>query len=397
MPITELYTAITEHIDRVNLIRGGARSGKTYALIQMAIKWLIYGKVGPHEIKDGIAIIARETFPALRRTVLREFIDVMHQMNLMKFVEWRKSTHEFKFQGRDIMFLSLDQESKILGMQTKWIWLNEANPISYNIFQQMFLRCEHFAFLDYNPYDDEWLKNELEDKRMKTLKDVSLTVSTYHNNPYLPESIKKEIEDLKYTDLDMYNVYAKGEWVKAKGRIFPNFELVDDLPTSFDKEYAGLDYGYSNDPTALIQVRQVGKELYLKEHLYQTGLLNTDIVDYIKNNLFGIKIIADNAEQKSIEEMKRARIRVKAAWKGKDSVMQGIQYVKQHKLFVLKDSVNLMYELKHYKYQRDATGIYINKPEDKHNHLCDALRYCVQSHSRVFKIKVVGWFDLYLI
>ena len=194
---TEVYKNLTKDIKRINLCRGGARSSKTHSLIQMSIKWLWSGKLGNKEIPTGIAIIARETFPALRRTVLREFINLMISDGFMEYVEWRRSVHEFEYQGRQITFLSLDDESKVLGVQTAWFWINEGNPIKYNIFQQLLMRCENYCFLDYNPFDKGgWIHKKLEKARMKK-GDVSLTVSTFRMNPHLPAAMIEEIEYLK--------------------------------------------------------------------------------------------------------------------------------------------------------------------------------------------------------
>ena len=163
METTEVYKLVTSNIKKINLLRGGARSSKSHSLEQMAIKWLWTGKIGDkiYHTKNskgekissdkGEAFILRETMPALRRTILKEFENLLHEYGLYKFIEHRKSFHEFRYKGRQISFFSLDDESKVLGQQTTWFWINEGNPVNYNIFNQLLIRCDFFCFLDYNP------------------------------------------------------------------------------------------------------------------------------------------------------------------------------------------------------------------------------------------------------
>lgn len=378
MPTTEVYQLVTEDVKRINLLRGGARSSKTHSLIQMSIKWLWTGEIGNKHIPKGIAIIARETFPALRRTVLREFINMMHSEGLMPYVKWRRSVHEFEYQGRQITFLSLDDESKVLGMQTVWFWINEGNPIQHNIFQQLLMRCEGHAFLDYNPFDEDgWINQELELKRLPNKGDVSLSISTFRMNPFLPPEMIDEIEYLKETDYELYQVYNQGNWAKVTGLIFGSFTEVPDMPDG--KTAYGLDFGFTNDPTGLIQVTKIGKNLYMKELLYKKGLLTSELIDFMRDNVpKTTKIIADSADPKAIEEIRRAGFRIKASKKGPDSIRKGIDTIKMHKLFVTQDSVNLQMEFKRYKYKVDKDGRTLNEPIDMYNHLCDALRYCCE-------------------
>ena len=216
MATSEVYNLLTNDLQRINLLRGSARSGKTHALLQMSIKWLWSGMLGGKAIPSGIAIIARETFPSLRRSVLREFIGLLRVYGIEKFIEYRRTTHEFEYQGRQIFFLPLDEESKILGMQTEWFWINEGNRVKFSIFNQLLMRCAHYAFLDYNPWDqDGWINQELELKRLPLRKDVNLTISTFRMNPHLPEAIVKEIEELYHTDRQLYEVYANGNWMQS--------------------------------------------------------------------------------------------------------------------------------------------------------------------------------------
>jgi phage terminase large subunit len=215
---TEVYKMVTSDIKKINLLRGGARSSKSYSLEQMALNWLWTGYIGKEYIPKGEALILRETMPALRRTILKEFINLCHQYKIMPFIEWKKSFNEFKYKGRQISFFSLDEESKVLGIQSAWFWINEGNPVSYNIFNQLLIRCENFCFLDYNPFDPGgWINQELELKRLPLRGDVSLNISTYKMNPYLPQTIIDEIEGLAMTDPQLFQVYNRGNGQNLQG------------------------------------------------------------------------------------------------------------------------------------------------------------------------------------
>lgn len=373
MALTEVYTQVTSDIKRINLLRGGARSSKTHSLIQMSIRWLWTGYLGEHHIPTGIALITRETFPALRRTVLREFINMMHSEGLMSYINWRRSVHEFEFQGRQITFLSLDDESKVLGMQTAWFWINEGNPVSYNIFQQLLMRCENFAFCDYNPFDEDgWLNQELELKRLPRRGDVSLTVSTFRMNPYLPPSMIQEIEYLKETDKALYDIYNLGNWAKFQGLVYPNWHEFDtDKPEG--KVCYGLDFGY-NHATALVKVTKAeDRKLYWEEIIYGRELTPSDVIALLNEMGFSktAKIYADDSRPDSIEEVRRAGYNIRKARKGK--VFTSITAIKKYHLFV--KGANLISEVKRYRWKEDKHDSLDDEPLKKDDDAMDAGRY----------------------
>jgi phage terminase large subunit len=284
--------------------------------------------------------------------------------------------------NRQISFFSLDEESKVLGLQTAWFWINEGNPVSFNIFNQLLIRCENFCFLDYNPYDPGgWINQKLELNRMVNRHDVSLSISTYKMNPYLPIAIIDEIEGLAQTDPQLFQVYNAGEWAELTGLIYSRYTEVD--YTIEGLSVLCLDFGYI-DPMALIEITLNIKEkqLLVKELYYKRETLVSDLITYLKDNGFDTRdylIIADSANPEKIEEIRRAGIRIRGARKGKGAIRKGVDTVKQYNILVYSDdnypANNIIKELSRYKWREDKEGESMEEPIDKFNHALDAIRY----------------------
>ena len=388
--VTKVFRQIWEtNPARVILLRGGARSSKSFSLAQIAYLWLMSGMFGPKCISEGPFSIVRATFPALRATVLKDFEHILLSSNRYHLVEHKKTTYTFKYKKREVVFFSADDSHKLRGRKHAIIWFNEGDSCTFDHFTQALLRTEHHAIIDCNPSNsDSWVKTEIEDKRMEERGDVQLHISTFRMNPFLPQGIIDEIKSLEHTDEELYKVYNQGEWAKISGKVFPNYNIVDELPIS-DKVYFGLDFGW-NDPTALIEVRQIENELFIKEHLYKSEMPNSELIAYIREYIGSGKIVADSASPRNIDELRKAGIRVKPAKKGPDSVLQGIQLVRQHVLNIHSESVNVLRELKTYKFLKDSDGEVTNKPVDYNNHLLDALRYAVSTYSKRGLFKILG-------
>ena len=372
---TRVYHDVVNNIKRVNCLRGGTRSTKSFSLTQMAVRWLMYGKIGNLSIPSGDFFILRESFPALRRTVLKDFEMILSHEGFMPYVNHIKTTHEFKREKRTISFFSADDESKIHGPQNTIFWINEATAVPEKVFNQLIFRCSHFCFLDYNPNNPEsYIKHRIEDDRMLNDKDVSLDISTVYDNPFLTKAQFKEI--LKIKDEDLRKIYLQGAWAELSGLIFPNVELIDTLPIDFEAQRFGIDFGWV-DPTTLIEVRKKDNNLYLHEHLYSPEVTNNKLADICHENINGSKAIADSASPLQIKELVNRGIRVRPAKKGPDSLLKGINTMKSYNLFVTKSSINLIKEFKTYKWQKDKEDNIIQKPIDDYNHGIDAARYAI--------------------
>jgi len=378
---TRVYRDVVNNIKRVNCLRGGTRSTKSFSLTQMAVRWLMYGKIGNINLPRGDFFVLRESFPALRRTVLKDFEMILSHEGFMPYVNHVKTTHEFKRQNRTISFFSADDESKIHGPQNSIFWINEATAVPEKVFNQLIFRCSHFCFLDYNPNDPQsWIKEKIEEERMIKDKDVSLDISTVHDNPFLSEAQLKEI--LKIKDMDLRNIYLKGNWAELSGLIFKDFKLIDSLPIDYEASRFGIDFGWV-DPTTLIEIRKKGTDLYLHEHLYAPEITSNILADICHERIHGTKAIADSASPLQIQELRNRGVRVKGAKKGPDSLIKGIINMKSYNLYVTKSSINLIKELRTYKWQKDKEDKLIDKkPIDVYNHAIDAARYALSDMTK---------------
>ena len=269
----------------------------------------------------------------------------------------------------------MDDAAKKRGSKRDILYLNEANELSYEEQFQLAIRTEKQVIIDYNPSDNQsWIYDLLEERK----DEIDFVQSTYKDNPFLPQETIREIENLKYTDDDYYRIYALGERGSGRTLIFQYQQIkgIDYHTTQFVG--LGMDFGYSNDPTTIVEVWKGGiNDLYIKELCYKTKLTNNDIIGELKKLDVAphTLIVADSAEPKSIEELRRAGFNIKPTKKGKDSVNVGIDYIRRHNLLVTEDSINLIKELNNYKWRMDRDGNMMNQPIDAFNHAIDALRY----------------------
>jgi phage terminase large subunit len=221
---------------------------------------------------------------------------------------------------------------------------------------------------------------------MPNIGDVHLDVSTYHDNPFLPQSIRDEIESLKHLDRDLYNIYSLGKWTKMKGLIYPNYELYDEDPDG-GRMVIGLDFGYTH-PMGVVQVIMKGNDIYLKELFYEREKITSDLIE----SLFEVrtkKFIADNSRPEAIRELKNNGFNVKPSKKGADSVKHGIMLVKLYNMKVHKGSVNLQQELQRYKWAEARDGVQKEEPVKQWDDLLDAVRYAVTYLHKGGRIKFI--------
>ena len=372
---------------KIKINRGGTRSSKTYSLAQLFVVWLLTGiirqdkKTGDNEyIKKGTASVTRKTFPALRTTAMKDFLEILHESKTYDLIDHSKTLNTFTYQNRTVEFFSADNEQKVRGKGQALLWCTEGNELNFDLeYFQLFIRTTHYTFIDFNPSDElTWINQELELKRLPELNDVDVIISTHKDNRFLPKSMHDEIEYLIKSNPSYYQIYGLGMYGKIEGLIFPEFHIVPYSSISEMPIYNyGLDWGFSNDPTALIEIRIKGDNLYLHEIIYETGLTNTDIIDALR--VFNITsqhtIIADHAEPKSIEDLFRAGFDIHPCVKGTDSIKHGIDKIKDYKIHVTSSSLSTIKEFRSYVWALDKNGYALNKPVDKMNHSIDAIRY----------------------
>jgi phage terminase large subunit len=377
--VTNVFERNYESTKRIVVNRGGTRSSKTYSLSQLTAKWLITGSLRECDkiYTTGVLSIVRETFPALKATVLRDFEEVLTTLGYFNAVDINKTERTYKYKGRTVEFFSLDDQQKVRGRKRDILWINEGNELDYDDFRQLNFRTSDVIFIDFNPSDpNTWINTEIEQKRFHTEGDVEIIVSTYRDNKFLDPNLVKEVEILQHTDSDFWKIFGEGDYAQIQGLVFKNWDICKELPTDLKNFGYALDFGFSNDETAMIEAGVQNGEIWVNELIYETGLTNPDISQRINDLSLkkNVVIVADSSEPKSIQELKNLKQYVEGAVKGQDSVRHSINLLKQYKINVTANSVNLIKELKSYKWKQ-KDGQNLNEPVDKFNHLLDALRY----------------------
>ncbi len=364
--VNKVYTHLKRSKKKIVVEQGGTRSGKTYNILL----WIIFHYCAKY---TGQTItIARKTFPAVRSSVMRDFFDILKQHQLYNEDYHNKSNSEYILNGNLVEFVSLDQPQKIRGRKRDLAFLNEANELTFEDWQQIVFRTNGRIILDYNPSDSfHWIYD-----RVIPREDADFYQTTYRDNPFLDATIVAEIERLKQTDEHYWRVYGLGERGTNRAQVF-QFTTYQQLPPQAKFLSYGLDFGFTNDPSALVACYQWGDNLYFQEVLYSTNLTNQDLSQMFTKFEVGRydEVFADSSEPKSIEELHRMGFNVKPTAKGADSVNAGIDMLKRYKLHV--NGSNLTKEMENYKWLEDKNGNLLNKPEDKYNHAIDALRYGV--------------------
>ena len=360
---------VCEHLletdKKIIVEQGGTRSGKTYNILMYLIFYYC-----PNNRNKTITI-CRKTFPSLRASVMRDFIDILRSYEMYREESHNKSSSEYILYGNLIEFISLDQPQKVRGRKRDLLFINEANELYWEDWQQLLFRTKERVILDYNPSDEyHWIYDKVIPRD-----DCAFFKTTYLDNPFLGESIKQEIERLKETDEQYWQIYGLGIKGITKSTIFRYLEVTE-IPEQAKFLSYGMDFGYTNDPTTLIGIWIDDHNLYAKEYLYRTLMTTTDINKFLRDMNINRELIwADSAEVRLIDELRRMGWNIRPSIKGRDSINAGIDLLKRYKIHLTKDSNNAIQEFRNYKWQEDRSGKMINKPIDNNNHLVDALRY----------------------
>lgn len=356
---------------RVRIIQGGTSSSKTFSILPLLITYAC--KIPKAEIS-----VVAESIPHLKRGAVRDFIKIMEWTGNMNYNRWNKSSLTYTFQnGSFIEFFSADQPSKLRGARRDVLFVNECNNINFEAYTQLSIRTRKFIYLDYNPTFEFWAHTELIGS-----KDVDFLILTYKDNEALEQSIVTDIEKAKEKAktssywANWWRVFGLGEIGSIQGVVFSNWELIDILPKEAELVGRGMDFGFTNDPTTIVDIYKYNQKYILDERLYRTGLTNIDIWKEFKRMDLDNSIItiADSAEPKSIAELSRLGMKVQGAIKGADSIKFGIQKMQQENFLITKRSVNLIKELRMYSWATDKEGNSLNKPIDDYNHCIDSVR-----------------------
>lgn len=366
-----LYKANDDTQTRFFVNQGGTSSGKTYTIMQRLI---VLSLIHPRTI----ITVTGQDLPNLKVGAMRDFENILHGSQwLMEWFTPNKSSYYWRGKNTALIeFKSYQDAQDAKNGKRDYLFVNEANGLPYDVFWQLQIRTRKQVFIDYNPNSRFWVHDNIIGRE-----DCKLIISDHRNNRFLTASEHQKIEEIE--DKELWSVYARGLTGKITGLIYQRWDVVDNMPPLDECKMQGwgMDFGFVNDPTALVEVRLAHGELWVDLMIYASGMTNTDIADECKKQ--GLtrrtQIIADCAEMKSIAELINMGLNVIPCSKGKDSIINGIDIIKRYRMHVTRRSRGLIEELKQYKWKVTRQGETTNEPIDSFNHALDALRYICQA------------------
>jgi phage terminase large subunit len=362
---SEIDNAVKEGKTTVSL-QGSSRSSKTYNILI----WIIIFCLNYSNIRVSIV---RATLPALKGSVFIDFKEIM--MNMLLFDEKALNKTELTYHlsnGSWFEFFSTDSEQKLRGRKRDILFVNEGNELTFTEWMQLKMRTTQLAIIDYNPSftDEHWLCQLNQESRTKHI------ITTYRDNPFLEQTVIDEIESLRYKNESLWKIYGLGIQAQIEGLIFTNVEIIEYLPNAKHIS-VGMDFGFTNDPTAIVEVIITSDTIYLNEICYRTEMVARDIIQILNSRLPDRRIISESADPRLIKEIHNAGINIIPVEKFPGSIEAGINKMLEYRICITKSSYNIIKELKNYTYQQDKEGKWLNKPIDQFNHAIDAVRYVV--------------------
>lgn len=356
---------------------GGTSSSKSFSGLQLLL--LIAQK------RDNASIsVVSETLPHLKLGVIRDFENILKADGLYNEENINRTDHTYHFGTSYIEFFAADQ-GKATGPRRNILYLNECNNISYTIVSELEQRTDQVIFYDFNPTAEFWIIDKV---FALPANEYSLIKSNYRDNEYLAESIRKEIELKASISENFKRIHIDVEFGNYEGIIYSDWKMCDEMPSSNKRAY-GMDFGFTNDPTVLVDVRYQDGQLWADLLLHKKGLTPEALNSEFKTiGIDGkVEIIADNNEPRMIDYLFRKGYNIKPTIKGGDSVHMGIELVKQVPINITKRSVEMIREIRGYKFKQDKNGQFLNEPASgQSDHALDALRYAAQlllSHNKI--------------
>ena len=356
--------------NRIKVIQGGSSAGKTIAILILLIDRCI--KTPNLEVS-----VVSESIPHLRRGCVKDFLKIMKDTGRFIPQNYNKTLLRYEFtNGSYIEFFSADSEEKLRGGRRQILYINECNSIQYESYLQLAIRTSGDIYLDYNPSSKFWVHTEVIGQP-----ETDFIVLNYKDNEGLPNEVITMLESnrLKAKTSSYWEnwcrVYLDGEIGQIEGTIYTDFEVIDIIPEEASLIGYGVDFGFSQDPCAVVALYKYNEDIVIDEIVYQTGLLNSELSNILKSNGVTGEIFCESAEPKSIQELRRLGHNAKPVEKGKDSVNYGIQILQQKHMLVTRRSKNILDEFSKYMWKKLRDGGYDTTPIDAHNHACDALRY----------------------
>lgn len=346
--------------------KGSTRSSKTYSILQT-----LYS-IASYSIPARTISVVSESMPHLKKGCIRDFREMMINEGKWDERSWNATDKIYRVGNTIIEFFSVDNAGKVHGPSRDVLYVNECINIDYEVYRQLAIRTTETIFLDCNPSFEFWL----DEKVLAQHSEALLIHSTYKDNQYLTPMQIKEIESNRH-DSEWWRVYGEGITGSLQGLIIQNWDIVPELPAEYKKRWIGIDFGFTNDPTAIVDMRLHNGELWIDELLYSKGFDNPMIADLLSSLRIpqDTPIIADCAEPKSIREISSSGWHVEPAQKGRDSINTGISVLNRYRKHVTRRSANIISEYRNYRWMTDDFGNPTNMPIDKYNHAVDAQRY----------------------
>lgn len=356
---------------RLRAVCGGTSASKTISILI----WLIDYCQSPKNRNKKVDVMS-ESYPHLEDGAIKDFKAIMMDRGYWEDANWNDTKHTYRFGTNTLKFISIDKLGKAHGPRRDVLFINEANNIAYNIYDQLEVRTKEVIWLDWNPTTEFWYYTEIKDHVDHDF--ITLTYLDCLNvlDPRIVESIES-----KRHKKNWWLVYGLGQLGDVEGRIYTGWGFLDDIPAEAILRRYGLDFGYSNDPTVIEAIYYWNGAYVIDERVYQKGLSNKTIADML-DNMESALVVGDSAEPKSIDEIKSYGINIMGAKKGAGSVLQGIQWVQEQKIFVTKRSVKTIKAYRNYLWLVDKNGVTVNEPDDtihEWSNPMDAIRYGLDS------------------
>lgn len=353
---------------RIRAIQGGTSASKTISILL----YLIH--LAQSDTSPTLTSVVSESIPHLKRGAMRDFRNIMEWHGYWRSDLWNSTDSTYSFEtGSKIEFFSTDNWDKLRGARRDRLFMNECNNIHFEAFEQLEVRTKEFVFLDWNPSNEFWFYQDVIHRP-----DVEHIILTYLDNEALAQEIVQAIEARKDRK-SWWTVYWEGKLGEVEWKIYKGWQIIDEIPHEARLKVRGMDFGYSNDPTTLVDIFEYNWGYIFHEQLYRKWMSNKQIADFILNLEPQVLVMADSAEPKSIDEIKSYGVSILPADKWPDSIRQGVQFVQDQKCSITKNSLNLIKEYRNYLWKTDKDGKILNVPEEWFDHLMDAIRYWIKT------------------
>lgn len=363
----DIEQAVAQGYTTISL-QGSARSSKTYNVLI----WLIVYCLNHPNTRLSIV---RATLPAIKGSVLVDFKEILQRMGIYNERSLNKSELIYTFaNGSWAEFFSTDSEQKLRGRKRDILFVNEANELGFIEWQQLKMRTTRLSIIDYNPsFSDEHWICETVNQDPRTFH----SVTTYLDNPFLEHTVIDEIESLREKNQSLWQVYGLGQQAVIEGLVFKHFGICETIPPHIRHRFIGMDFGFTNDPTAICEVALDGDALYIDEIAYRTQMLSSDIITTLRETAPKMRIVSESADPRLIQEIYRAGIDIHPVKKFPGSIEAGLAKMQEYRIIITKRSTNVAKELRNYTYRQDKDGRWLNVAIDCYNHAIDAVRYVV--------------------